>query len=742
FLSALLTGLATVNTLVLWLTAVTLTFVVSMGVVYGSKWPQITFAALFTMVVTLDRRLTPLAAVINAAWILLGALWYTYWSFFLTRWQEHRIERQAIVESIFAIAEYLHARAAFFLPEADLEECYRQLVDRQIDAVDRQDAARSIVLRNLPELRRGELDARRTRLFNLFIDSVDLHELVVSAHTDYARVRQAFGDADIMIFFHDLLRKSAHDLEEAGIAGLRGRATGARVRAKAELRAIEYELEQMRRKDVPSREAEAYSAVVSTYRRIWRASRLIEKIRADTQETGPSPALSLRVDASLSTFLSRRPVVIGRIFSNFTLSSPSFRHALRVALAVAVGLLLGKLLPIENGYWIVLTSVIILKPGFSLTRQRNTQRMIGTAIGCAVSVLLILTVKSSHILLVVMFVCMVTGYSLVLLNYGAAAVFITLYVLLLYHLLAPASLSVIGERAIDTVIGGLVAIAISYLFPFWEYRLMRPLVVQMISSMRGYLTALRGAVKSESEQSVAAAEAPPVGAAPTPPAPASHQAPQPSLLQASPHVGPAPSLKPSQAPAQPLQQPLQPDYRYRLARKNVYMAFANLGQAFQRMMREPKSAQRFVPELNDMLVQSHALVSHLSAAAPLITSLAQPGGNSLPALQRALALIDDDLLRAEQGAGPPDGYHDAVRSLSRQLDEMVAAAEAAEKAKGPMANVVESDSSAAANDTVRPQSVVQELKMLAHQCKQMLACSSLIRKDAQTIRLPLNNGAL
>jgi uncharacterized membrane protein YccC len=163
---------------------------------------------------------------------------------------------------------------------------------------------------------------------------------------------------------------------------------------------------------------------------------------------------------------------------------------------------------------------------------------------------------------------------------------------------------------------------------------------------------------------------------------------------------------------------LDRDYRYRLARKNVHVAFANLGQAFQRMMLEPKSAQKFVPELNDLLVRSHVLASQITAAAPLLrTSSQQLGGPSHQPLQRALTLIRDNLTQAEEGNPPPADQAEISRQLTRELDSMVVEAER---------------SADYAPDAVH------ELKLLAHQCKQMLAASFQIRKDAGVIRLPEN----
>ncbi|MBC8745694.1 MULTISPECIES: FUSC family protein [Paraburkholderia] len=760
FLSALATGLATVNPIALWCTVVPLTFVLSLIVVYGNRWPQISFATLFMMIMTLEEHFTPLQALVNASWILLGGLWYTYWSTFVSRWMMHRIEQQALAESVFACADYLLARAAFYDLDNDLDECYRNLVDKQISAVERQDAARDIVLRNLPRFKRGKLEPRRAMLYNLFINTVDLHESFVGAQTDYTLVRSTFGGSDLLVFYRDLIRKAAEDLEEIGLAVLQNQAPRKRVNVKAELRAIEYEIELMRKQELPTQNPEAYSAVSSNFRRIWSATRLIDKMRRSLAAE-PSPTeTELRIDQALSRFVSSRRVPFGQIFSNLTMASPSFRHALRVTIAVAVGFWLGRLLPLTNAYWIVMTTVIILKPGYSLTKQRNGQRIIGTLIGCAASIALIIFVKEPHILMVVMFASMVMSYSLLLFNYAASVVFTSSYVLLLFHLLAPGSMRIIGERAIDTVVGCAIAIAASHLFPYWEYRLMGKLVNNMISATRQYLeaswwwsgkpaAAVVATVTEAGARAPAAAMADPalgfggpafavagveaevdggVGARGAGRASLAQQ-----LADASDKANPgnathdtatirnatARPASGASAAAAVAATALDRDYRYRLARKNVHVAFANLGQAFQRMMLEPKSAQKFVPELNGLLVRSHVLASQITAAAPLLRTSAQQQQQvediSLQPLQRALSLVRDNLRAAEAGTALPAEQGEQIKLMSRELDAMVVKTE-----KSP-------DYTADA---------VHDTKLLAHQCKQMLAASAQIRKDASMIRLP------
>ncbi|WP_250512627.1 FUSC family membrane protein [Caballeronia sp. INDeC2] len=766
FLAALATGIATAHPLTLWLTIVPLTFVLSLIVVYGNRWPQISFATLFMMVVTLEEHFTPMQALINASWILLGGLWYTYWATLVSRLLVYRIEQQALAESIFSCAEYLLARAEFYDGDADLDECYRVLIEKQIAAVERQEAARDIVLRNLPKVKSGKLDARRARLFNLFINVVDLHEFFVGAHTDYPLVRKTFAGSDVLIFYRDLMRKASADLEEIGLAVLQNNPAGRQISMKAELRAIEYELELMRKHGLPEKNPEAYTAAAAVFRRLWSATRLIDKMRRRTRDQASATETEVQIDHALSRFISSRRVPFMQIFSNLTMASPSFRHALRVTIAVGIGYWLGRLLPLTNAYWIVMTTVIILKPGYSLTKQRNTQRIIGTAIGCAVTIALILFVKEPHILLVVMFASMVMSYSLLLFNYAASVVFTSSYVLLMFHLLAPGSLRLIGERAIDTVVGCAIAIAASHLFPYWEYRLMGKLVKDLLAATRSYLEAswwwrakpptqaekARAASSSAMETPVeravfadanagAGAVASSVGEVPAQTA---------TITAATPALDPAlvadSAMKAASATAQRLSSvsigestaataskgasaaatvaatALDRDFRYRLARKNVHIAFANLAQAFQRMMLEPKAQQRYVAELNDLLVQSHVLASQITAAAPLLQSLNEAGGQPFEPVQRTFGLVRDNLADAvgELPAMPrpdaPPAQADALKELRRDLDKMVVDAERAQSL---------------------PADALHDLKLLAHQCKQMLTASSLIGKDAAQIRLPV-----
>jgi len=297
---------------------------------------------------------------------------------------------------------------------------------------------------------------------------------------------------------------------------------------------------------------------------------------------------------------------------------------------------------------------------------------------------------------------------------------------------------IIGERAIDTFVGCMIAIAASRLFPYWEYRLMGKLVKDMVSATRQYLEAswwtgakpvaaampaeavATGAAagpgaRSHSVEAAASARALPAGgalaivaAASTSPAAAG------SPGAGSPAAGSPAAGSPAASKSTPTNAAHDRDFRYRLARKHMHVAFANLGQAFQRMMLEPKAHQHFVAEINDLLVQSHVLASQITAAAPLLRNTVQHKDGGFQALQRALSAVRENLSQALAGE-PPADQTEITKQLTRELDLMAVEAEK--------------------SDAFSPE-LTQEVKLLAHQCKQMLAASFLIRKDAGVIRMP------
>jgi uncharacterized membrane protein YccC len=94
-------------------------------------------------------------------------------------------------------------------------------------------------------------------------------------------------------------------------------------------------------------------------------------------------------------------------------------------------------------------------------------------------------------------------------------------------------------------------------------------------------------------------------------------------------------------PASDVPAVIDADLAWRLARKNVHIAFSNFAEAFYRMMSEPKSHQLSVPELNNLLIQNHVLASQITAAIPILAALPKTPEAVQLALNGMVDLLDE-----------------------------------------------------------------------------------------------------
>ena len=236
---------------------------------------------------------------------------------------------------------------------------------------EKHQAARDMVLRALPR-GKGLGDRQRVMIWNMFVDMLQL--LDAGGHAP--RALRALTGNDCLIFMRDALVKMSLELNRIALDVSRGRKVQYRSSAKAELRAIEYEIEQLKQQGFGEREPEMLALIIQVLRRLRNSTRIVDRL-ADHTAASPDakPTDVLRISKSLTRFISRQEFRFGLLTSNLRLDSPHFRYALRVTAAAALAMTLASrwLSPAfsAHNYWIMLTIVIIMKPGFALTRQRN-----------------------------------------------------------------------------------------------------------------------------------------------------------------------------------------------------------------------------------------------------------------------------------------------------------------------------------------------------------------------------------
>lgn len=611
-LTVVITGLASSHPVLIWFAVIAQCFFFSMFSVFGKRGGLIGFAGLLLMTLTMHSPMQPQDVAMHAVATLGGALFYIAFSQLFSRIFWLREEQQAMSVALYATAEYVAARASFYDETMDLDESYRILIQRQSVMTEKHQAARDMVLRALPR-GKGFGDRHRVMIWNMFVDMLQLLDTLVATHTDYATLRRSQAGSDCLMFMRDALLKMSNELNRIALDISRGRRVQYRISPKAELRAIEYEIEQLKDAGLGERDPEMLALLVQVLRRLRNAARIVDRL-ADHTAASPAakPTDSLNIDKSLTRFLSRHEFRLGLFRSNLRLDSPHFRYALRVTAAAAIAMTLASrwLSPefATHSYWIMLTIVIIMKPGFALTRQRNGWRLTGTLIGCLLAALLLDMTDRPAFLLAALVAACIMGNSLVQLNYMASAIFNTLFVVLVFHFISPntVSMAVISERAFDTLLGCALALACSYILPWWEARYLRPLALAATRANKDYLQAGLRYVQAFQSEAAKPAE--------------------------SPEIDP-PEVK-------------EADIAWRLARKNVHIAFSNFAESFYRMMSEPKSHQVNVPELNNLLIQNHILASQITAAIPLLASLP----TTPDTMQRAL---DGMVLLLSENQAPP-----------------------------------------------------------------------------------------
>ena len=192
---------------------------------------------------------------------------------------------------------------------------------------------------------------------------------------------------------------------------------------------------------------------------------------------------------------------IAEIRNNLSLRSSSFRHALRLGVASAVGSLMASGFHLVRGYWIPMTVVLVLKPNFGGTLQRSVQRITGTVLGALIAAILLLVLKNPWLLLAAVAALAFATFSLRNRNYGLFALALTPMIMLMLDLARPVTVTDSFLRILHTIIGSLLALLSGYLlFPMWERHRLPLHIAEALQADAAFLRALRDALRGQEER--------------------------------------------------------------------------------------------------------------------------------------------------------------------------------------------------------------------------------------------------
>ena len=527
---------------------VAISFLACMMVVYGKKSMPLQLATLFIMTMSMEHEMTVRESFIHTGLFTLGAVAYLAYAMGISWILRHRIKQQVLAEALFELAAYIDIKADFYDNRYNLTEQFNKLVRHQSLLADRQQASRDLILRS-------HQNSKDAIVVQTHVCMLDLYELILSTHTDYAQLRLHLADSPVLATLHDLASKAARDIESVAYDVTRKKASYPEISYAPELDAIEAELAALQRSIDDGKPRQEALAVLRAQRNKVRAIiKMIGELHQASQKAYDSTPFW--VDADMGPFLSQQKYEFRMILSHLRWDSPIFRFSLRVAMAISVGLAVAAWLPYAaHSYWIVLTIVIILKPSFSMTRQRRGDRIVGTIIGCVITALIIKFFNYPVVILGFLILSTVATPTFVYLRYRYAAIAVSIMILLQMHLIAPGNHDLIMERLIDTFIGAAVATAFSFVLASWEYQTLPGLIREVLDVNLRYMQASFDLLQGKGKD----------------------------------------------------------DFAYRIERKRLMDSLASLSSALVRMLDEPARMQRAVEDINLFIVQNYLLVAHVAA---------------------------------------------------------------------------------------------------------------------------------
>jgi uncharacterized membrane protein YccC len=197
--------------------------------------------------------------------------------------------------------------------------------------------------------------------------------------------------------------------------------------------------------------------------------------------------------------------LLATLRANLNLQSSAFRHAVRLAVMVALGDSLERVLPWHRSYWLPMTIVLVLKPEFTTTFSRGLLRIAGTIAGLFLATALFrflpysVTIQISLIFVFTLFLRWVGPA-----NYGIFAVAISALVVYLIAITGVSPKEVIWARGINTAAGGALALLAYWVWPTWERTQVSERIAEMLGAYREYFHALaesyaQGETSRESE---------------------------------------------------------------------------------------------------------------------------------------------------------------------------------------------------------------------------------------------------
>lgn len=540
---------------------ITLIFCISMILVYGQRATMVSFSALLSLSLAFAHLNSGWEMLHYAGLLLAGGLFYTIISllFFFIK-PNHYVELQ-MAECIRLTAKYLKLRGDLWELNSNRKAITKKQLHLQVELNILHENIREILITN--RTKSGSSGQNRKFLLS-FISLVEILELAIATSFDHNKLHQKFDSyPKALETYQNLAYSLAKNLKLLSQSIEKREAYTSEHNLIEDLHQFEETITSYK-KDLKTKSSSEEVLMLITM--LHYAEKQVEKIitleRAYTDNINSKDLIKGR-DKDIEKFIKPQYYPLSTFVENLSFSSTVFRHSLRITVTILLGYMIGKVLPLENVYWIILTIVVIMKQGFGQTNERTYHRIFGTLLGGVIAFGILSVIHDSYVISTLAIIAMLLGFSFNPSNYKIGATFITIYVVLIYGVLAPDNGNVIEYRILDTIVGASLCLLANYfLWPSWEFLSLPAYIESAIEANRNYLREISIIYNKKTEVST----------------------------------------------------------EYRLARKQAFIEIGNLMASFQRMLQEPKSKQNKLPQVYKLVVLNHSLLSSLASLGTYIQS--------------------------------------------------------------------------------------------------------------------------
>ncbi|ALR76238.1 YccS family putative transporter [[Enterobacter] lignolyticus] len=449
----------------------------------GQRYATIAFGALLIAIYTM------LGVSLYDHWyqqpllLIAGAVWYNLLTLTGHLIFPIRPLQDNLARSYEQLAHYLELKSRLFDPDIEDESqapMYElALANGQLVATLNQTKT-SLLTRLRGD--RGQRGTRRT--LHYYFVAQDIHERASSSHIQYQMLRDNFRYSDVMFRFQRLMSMQSQACQQLAKSILLRTPYQHDGRFERVFAHLDAALDRVKASGAPAEQMKALGFLLNNLRAI---DAQLATIESEQQQAQPqSETETLLADDSLHGFSDIRL----RLSRNLSPESALFRHAVRMSLVLCAGYAFIQYTGLHHGYWILLTSLFVCQPNYNATRHRLALRIVGTLIGVAIGLPVLLLVPSVEGQLLLIVLTGVLFFAFRNVQYAHATMFITLLVLLCFNLLGE-GFEVALPRIFDTLLGCAIAwAAVSFIWPDWKFRNLPRVLERAIDANCRYLDAI------------------------------------------------------------------------------------------------------------------------------------------------------------------------------------------------------------------------------------------------------------